>query len=764
MRESSFRVYIVRHGDDRLTGHLMPRWAGFLSPPAPAAYGVNEEDILARLDAPARALRDSRDDTISRYLWKEEFETRSVRLEIHPQSSIKKQLVIGKKTVPLTMTYAWSRLSQGGFRVLLPRFGWSWILEELSMAADVLRQEIQGALSGAEQHWLFDYRRQGEETVHEWKPAWLSDQDEDDDDWDDEEFETLHQVAEELVEKAVRRRLPPFVGDLDVTHLMPYLDRYPPMSLLIVGPSGVGKTAWVQRLAQLFGRWRRDDDRPDIRIWSTSGDRILAGQVYLGMWEKRCMELVQELSWEGDYLYIDRLTGLLEERGGRTTIGEFLMPAVADGEISLIAECTEAELESCRRRSPSWVSLFHVVRLEETPPRAMPELMRGYLSKRRGGRRGKAAGEIRIHPQGLRRLTELLATFERHQAFPGKAFRFLDRLIQEQGKEARTLDPSSVVRAFSKATGLPEELISDEHAAGEEVITGRLQAGVIGQDAACRAGARILARFKAGLNDPERPCGSLLFVGPTGVGKTELAKQLARYLFSSPDRMLRFDMSEYMLPGSAERLLATGPGVESLAVGLRRQPLSLILFDEVEKAHPEVFDLLLGLLGEGRISDARGRLVDGRMAFCVMTSNLGVARNAAPGFGAEAAPEEAFRTAVRKHFRPEFWNRLDEVVPFRNLSREDVERIVDLELAKASEREGLRRRRIRLDMDSAARKHLAELGWHPSRGARPLKRVLEERVMTPLAVRLAASPEIKDRTYRILSEGEPADDVLLIES
>jgi len=293
--------------------------------------------------------------------------------------------------------------------------------------------------------------------------------------------------------------------------------------------------------------------------------------------------------------------------------------------------------------------------------------------------------------------------------------------------------------AVARYTGLPVERISDDVLRGAEQLGEMLAKGVGGQPDACQAAARVLARFKAGLNDPERPVGSLFFVGPTGVGKTELAKQLTRTMFGDTRRLVRLDMSEYMLPGSAQRLMATGRGVTSLAEQVRREPLSLVLLDEVEKAHPEVFDLLLGVLGEGRLTDREGRRVDLRMAVIVMTSNLGVTRSRSVGFG-ETAPD--FLGAVRKHFRPEFFNRIDAVVPFRSLMPEDIERIVELEVAKLGEREGLKRRGLRLKVDRAARELLAELGWHPLYGARPLKRVIEERVMTPLAIRMAREPEL----------------------
>ncbi len=282
-------------------------------------------------------------------------------------------------------------------------------------------------------------------------------------------------------------------------------------------------------------------------------------------------------------------------------------------------------------------------------------------------------------------------------------------------------------------------------------ISEALAKHVVGQDEACRTCSRVLARFKAGIDDPDKPLGNLFFVGPTGVGKTELAKQLARFLFGDEGRLIRIDMSELAFAGSAQRLLQTGSGGGSLAERVRRQPLSVILLDEIEKAHPEVFDLLLGILGEGRLTDALGRLADFRMTLIVMTSNLGTSDAEAPGFGED--PKMNYTATVKTQFRPEFFNRLDVVVPFRPLAPADVRRIVDLELTKAMQRTGLTKRRLQLQVSSEAMDRLAQIGFHPKRGARPLKRLIEERVMTPIAVRLARYPDTKDREIRVVREG-----------
>jgi len=382
---------------------------------------------------------------------------------------------------------------------------------------------------------------------------------------------------------------------------------------------------------------------------------------------------------------------------------------------------------------------------------------------------------LRIGPPGLRRLVQHLDLFQRDSGFPGKGIRFIDWLAAERGvavevapegaededgaadEQTPTLSPSDVSEAFARATGLPLEIISDERSIGPEAIAAKLEQGVVGQSEACRIAARAITRLETGLNDPERPVASMFFVGPTGVGKTELAKQLTRYLFGDADRMIRLDMSEYMMPGSAQRMLAVGRGVSSLVERVRQTPLSLILLDEIEKAHPEVFDALLAMLGEGRMTDAEGNTVSFSMTLVVMTSNLGVRRSAAPGFGSEGADVRTGLVGeVRKHFRPEFFNRIDHVVPFRALSEQDIVAVVDLELAKAAKRAGFVRRGLSLHVDGDAKVRLAELGYHPTRGARPLRRVIEERIIGPLAVLMAADPKLADRRVQIVAEGSDA--------
>jgi ATP-dependent Clp protease ATP-binding subunit ClpC len=752
--KKSLRVYFITHLDGRVTGILLRTWDWSFERRPPSAWGPSEEDVLAQLEAQLHAMSATREDSIERYLWDESFDIRTIAVLVHPQTSIKKQSVIGKRRIPLELTYLASRIPAGGFRVLVPRFNWRFIVEDLAVAPEVLQQAVSTALLGEQPRSLYEFRVEGQEHVREWSPRIQTSSDAFARREDEDRYVTLRAVADELVERAAKQKLPMSLGDspeLDAATKL--LDRSPPPSILLVGEPGVGKTTWIYRLARRLLTQRRERQRRQVpRIWSTSTDKILAGMKYLGMWQERCLELVNELSHEGDYLYVGSLLPLLREQPDGTSLADLFAPALRSEEISILAECTEAELLAAERRAASFVASFQIVRIPELAPAAVPALLAEYEERK--------DPRVTLHPAGKKRLVQHLTLFRRDVAFPGKAIRFYDWLSQEaDGRERggdggpRVLYPRDVSAAYARYSGLPIELIADEVPAGAKEIAASLTRRVIGQDQACATAAKVLARFKAGLDDPDRPSGTLLFVGPTGVGKTELAKELTRAMFGDESRMVRLDMSEYALPGSARRLLEVGPGLTTLAQRVRQEPLSLVLLDEIEKADREVFDVLLALLGEGRLTDEEGRLVDFRMTLVVMTSNLGVADARAVGFGENEDDRGASLARVREHFRPELFNRIDHIVPFRPLSRADVLRIVDLELGKAQTRSGLLRKSLRLVVRPEARALLAELGYHPTRGARPLKRVIEELVITPIAARIAADAALRDCDLVVDAEG-----------
>jgi len=741
-RRAGFRVFVSEHDGGKLVGVLMRRRERLFDRPAPAAWGDTLADVLAALEPALVAA--AADGDLERYRFREDLELRRVAIDVRPRAAADGVWVVGSRTVPVRIAYG--AYAEGEvWRALVPRFGWSLALESLDDAPDVIRSAVFAATLGSDPSDVLDVRA----AVREWIEPWALPRFEADDAGGGADAEppppTLAAVAEDWTGKLGRRLVAAPVGELPLApRLAAIADAEPARSIVLCGEAGVGKTALVRRLAKHLGERDRADARR--RLWATAAGHITAGMTYLGMWQERCLAIARELAAGRDWLFADRLVDLCAPQADGASIAELWLPAIVAGELRLIVECSDSELAQCRRRFPALVDALAVVRVDEPSPAEVGPLVVAYQ------RRKDATREL--HPAGLRRLLTLCAAFRRDLRFPGKALAFLDWWNQDAQPPPSVIAPRDVARAFGRWSGLPVELITDEQPTSQATIAAALAAGVVGQDHACAVVAGALARFKVGLDDPERPVASLLFAGPTGVGKTELAKQIARYLFGDASRLVRIDLSEYMTPGAAARLLEVGGGASSLAEAIRRQPLAVVLLDELEKAHPEVFDLLLAVLGEGRLTDSLGRLIDLRMCVIVMTSNLGVGAKGGVGFGGDDGPD--FVGAVRAHFRPEFTARLDHVVAFRRLGAAAIERIVELELAKVRQRPGVVARGLSLWSSPAARAQLVARGVDPTLGARPLRRLIEDVVVAPLAVRMAADPTLRDRAIGVVTAAEAA--------
>jgi MoxR-like ATPase len=324
-------------------------------------------------------------------------------------------------------------------------------------------------------------------------------------------------------------------------------------------------------------------------------------------------------------------------------------------------------------------------------------------------------------------------------AFPGKAALFLRRLaVKRRGAD---VSRTEVLEEFHAQSGLAVSFLDGRARLERAEVVEALSRQVVGQEAARRAAADVIAVARARLNDPERPLGSLLFLGPTGVGKTQCARALAAFLFGDADKLVRFDMNEFVSPESAARLVGTFANPEGLlTAAVRRQPFAVLLLDEIEKAHPDVFDLLLQVLGEGRLTDALGRTVDFGNTIIVLTSNLGVRQaQSRLGFGGDEGTDPSVYTrAAERFFRPEFFNRLDRIVPFGRLGRTDVRQIARLLIQEVFLREGLLRRKCVLRVEESALERIVDRGFDPFLGARALKRAVERQLTQPVAATLAA--------------------------
>ena len=750
MTRPAFRVFVTTHHGGLCSAVLLRRYRLLFDPPPPAAMAGDVETALARLAPQAALLVDNAE--AERYVWTEQLELRRLEVEIHPGRPDPRGTVITGARVPIRLGYAAAKVEGAPLhRILIPRFDWTFVTEQLATVPDTIRALVFATLTGDSSASLYDLRREVDEAIVEWRPIEAPLRKAAAAGEAREPAPTLEAVAEDWVALAGAGRLRASVGsDPTFDQLAPLYDQPRLPSLLLVGPRGAGKSTLVRRLARgLLERGRGKAGRRR-RLWATSADRIVAGMVYLGMWQQRCLQLVEELSGGDDLLYVDRLADILAPMTDGASIAELLGGAAIAGQLSLVAECDEAELVRARQRFPALVDAMRVVRIPEATPAQTIALLEPY------GQR--TTPRVALGHDAARRLVELLAAFRRDTAFPGKALAFIDYLATRPAHAELGL--GDVTAAFATWSGLPVELLAPEHALDTAAIAAQLQRGVIGQDAACTVAARVIARLKAGLDDPQRPVGALLFAGPTGVGKTELAKQLARYLFGDAERLVRVDMSELVTGAAIARLITPSPGGSSLADRIRREPLSVVLFDEIEKADAAAFDLLLGVIGEGRLSDALGRLVDFRMAVIVMTTNLGAADPRPAGFSSDPELAADYGSAIRNFFRPELLGRLDAIVSFRPLQPAALEEIVELELDKLRRRPGLVARGLRLAMTAGARARLALLGHDPRLGARPLRRTIEDLIVAPIAERMAREPSWREATIQITTAAEHGDVVI----
>ncbi|MGW7424909.1 ATP-dependent Clp protease ATP-binding subunit [Streptomyces sp. NPDC054813] len=622
---------------------------------------------------------------------------------------------------------------------------------------------------------------------------------------------TLDKYGRDLTELAGEGRIDPVIGrDDEIEQTIEVLSRRGKNNPVLIGDAGVGKTAIVEGLAQRIA----DQDVPDVlsgrRVIALDLPGVVAGTRFRGDFEERLTNIVKEIRAHSDQLvvFIDELHTVVGAggggEGGSMDAGNILKPALARGELHIVGATTleefrkiEKDAALARRFQPILVpeptvpdtieilrglrdryEAHHQVRYTDEALVAAVELSDRYLTDRRLPDKAidlidQAGARVRLGSRAkgsdvraMEREIEQL-TCDKDQAVADEQYEHATQLRdrigelktriaelsgEDQVDEGMDLEVTAeaIAEVVSRLTGIPVSNLTQEEKERLLGLEAHLHQRVIGQNEAVAAVSEAVLRSRAGLASPDRPIGSFLFLGPTGVGKTELARALAEVLFGSEDRMVRLDMSEYQERHTVSRLVGAPPGyvgheeAGQLTEVVRRHPYSLLLLDEVEKAHPDVFNILLQVLDDGRLTDSQGRTVDFTNTVIVMTSNLGsdviTRRGASVGFGpgGEEATQEARREQVlrplRDHFRPEFLNRIDEIVVFRQLTGEQLHQITELLLEHT--RRMLHAQGITSHFTDAAVDWLAEHGYQPEYGARPLRRTIQREVDNQLSRRL----------------------------
>jgi ATP-dependent Clp protease ATP-binding subunit ClpC len=618
----------------------------------------------------------------------------------------------------------------------------------------------------------------------------------------------LDQFGRNLTQLAREKKLDPVIGrSREIERVMQVLSRRTKNNPVLVGEPGVGKTAIVEGLAQKIVANDVPETLRGKQLYTLDLGALVAGSRYRGDFEERLKKVLKEIRTRGDIiLFIDELHTLVGAGAAEGAIdaASILKPMLARGELQTVGATTLDEYRKHLEKDAALERRFQKIVVDEPTVAHTIEILKGLRDRYEAHHRvtitdqalvasanladryisdrflpdkaidliDEAGSRLRIKrmetPADYKELENELASVveEKKKAVESQDFEAAGRLRdkekellgQKEAKEAEIkesgvdlfdeVDEESIAEVLSVWTGIPVYKLTEEETQKLLKMEDELHKRVIGQEDAIHAVSQAIRRTRAGLKDPKRPSGSFIFLGPSGVGKTELAKTLAEFLFGDEQSMIALDMSEYMEKHTVSRLVGSPPGYVGYEEGgqlteaVRRKPFSVVLFDEIEKAHPDVFNTLLQILEEGRLTDAQGRSVDFRNCVLIMTSNLGTAdlRKANVGFSKadEAVSYERMKEkvneALKQHFRPEFLNRVDETIVFHELSMAEVTLIVDLMIARTQKQ--LEGQGIGIELTPAAKSHLADKGYDPTLGARPLRRAIQRLVEDPLSERL----------------------------
>ena len=566
----------------------------------------------------------------------------------------------------------------------------------------------------------------------------------------------LDEYGRDLTRAAAEGAFDPFVGREDeLRRMLQVLARREENNPLLVGDSGTGRTALVEALASRIAAGEVPEMLADRRIIALDSAMLVAGARLRGELEERMRAILDAVRDSGGrvILFLPNLASFLRTKGGA---GDMLANALSRGEVRALARCTADELRVMNDEASSLSRRFVPIQIEPPSPEEAVEILRGVKA------RFEAAHGVRISDESLEAAVRFARRYVAGRALPKSAIDLVDEsaarvqlgLNGEEGGDS--VSPEDVAEVVSLWTGVPAAKMMEEEAKKLLEMEARLRQRVVGQDHAVNALSKAVRRGRVGLRDPKRPIGSFLFLGPTGVGKTELAKALAEFLFDDEAALTRLDMSEFMEKHMVARLLGAPPGyVDSDAGGflteaVRRRPYSVILFDEVEKAHPDVFNILLQVLEDGRLTDSRGRVALFRDAVIIMTSNVG-GELILEHSGSDDELRERIEERLHDYFRPEFLNRVDEVLIFDRLDKQELAAILEIQLRQLSGL--LAAQEIALQVSDAAKARLIDLGYEPAFGARPLKRVLVRELQDPIAEALLRGTFAAGDTISVDSDG-----------
>jgi ATP-dependent Clp protease ATP-binding subunit ClpC len=621
-------------------------------------------------------------------------------------------------------------------------------------------------------------------------------------------YEALEKYGQDLVANARSGRLDPVIGrDSEIRRVIQILSRKTKNNPVLIGDPGVGKTAIVEGLAQRIVANEVPETLTGKQLYTLDLGALVAGSRYRGDFEERLKKVLKEIRTRGDIvLFIDEIHTLVGAGAAEGAIdaASILKPMLARGELQTVGATTIDEYRKHLEKDAALERRFQPVKVDQPSVALTIDILKGlrdryeshhavsitdqalvaaanladryladrYLPDKAIDLIDEAGSRLRIRrmttPPSAKKLDEEITRLraDKEAAIEKGAFEQAKKLAEQEkerldvkeSQEAElraegvdlfdVVDEEVIAEVLAAWTGIPVYRLTEEETAKLLRMEDELHKRVIGQEEALKALSRAIRRTRAGLKDPKRPSGSFIFLGPTGVGKTELAKTLAEFLFDDEDALIQLDMSEYMEKHTVSRLVGSPPGYVGYEEGgqlteaVRRKPFSVVLFDEVEKAHPDVFNTLLQILEDGRLTDAQGRSVDFKNTVLIMTSNLGTAdlRKSSMGFAksSEAVSHERMKAkvneALKGHFRPEFLNRIDEVIVFHELTLAEVTEIVDLLMSRTITQ--LSDQGIGLELTPAARSFLAEKGYDPQLGARPLRRAIQQLVEDPLSERI----------------------------